>query len=490
MKYILAIDQSTAGTKGTLWTAEGTLLARCDLPHRQLTNEKGWIEHDPMEILRNTLAVCRMVLEKASANPARVAAVGISNQRETIVCWDRETGEPVCNAIVWQCGRAADITNRLASSAALVRARTGLQLSPFFSAAKFAWVLEHVPQARQLAQKGRLCCGNIDAWLVFHLTRERNFKTDYSNASRTQLLNLDSLRWDEDIAALFGLDTACLPEICPSDSTFGTTVLGGLLDGPVPICAVLGDSHAALYANGCHRPMTAKATFGTGTSVMLNVGPGRAQGATDGVVESLAWGIGGQVDHVLEGNINYSGAIVKWMVDQLQLIPDSKASGQVAAQVPDTNGVYLVPAFSGLGAPYWRSDVRAILCGMNAGTGRAHIVRAGLEAIAYQIRDVVEELNASTGQALTRLCVDGGATGNPLLMQFVADQLNVPIGISQVEELSAAGVAYLASITAGCASRERIFSGVAHQSVNPSGNQALRAQQYAGWKKAVELILS
>ena len=489
MKYVLAIDQSTSGTKGTVWSQEGALIARCDLPHRQITNAQGWIEHDPDEILKNTIEVCRMATQKAGISPGDIRAVGISNQRETIAAWDKVTGKPVYNAIVWQCGRAADITERLSEHADLIRKRTGLKLSPFFSAAKYAWILKNVPLASELASQNRLCLGTIDSWLVYKLTREHAFKTDYSNASRTQLLNLDTLAWDAEIAGLFGIKPDMLPEICPSDSVFGMTDMGGLLTSPVPICAVLGDSHASLYAHGCHQPMTAKATFGTGTSVMMNVGDSRPVHMSDGVVESLAWGIDGRVSYVLEGNINYSGAIIKWMADKVNLIGSSRESGELAVSVEDTNGVYLVPAFSGLGAPYWRNDVRAIICGMNANTSRAHIVRAGLEAISYQIRDVVEELDAAVGSPLKRLCVDGGATSNEFLMHFTADQLMLPLSISRVEELSAAGVAYLALISSGCASKEDIFKRTVHDDVQPANDEQLRARRYNGWKDAVGILL-
>ena len=490
MDYILAIDQSTAGTKGIVFTAAGELVARADLPHRQITNEKGWIEHDPEEILSNTLAVCRKAVEKAKIDPAAVRAVGISNQRETVVCWDRASGKPVYNAIVWQCGRAAPITDRMADRTEEVRRTTGLQLSPFFSAAKYAWILENVPQASELARSGRLCCGNIDSWLVFHLCAGHPFKTDYSNASRTQLLNLDALDWDPRMIELFGLKREMLAEICYSDSVFGTTTLGDLLPAAVPVCGVLGDSHAALFANGCHQPFTAKATFGTGTSVMMNAGDRRPRPRSNGVVESLAWGIGGKVSYVLEGNINFSGAITKWLVNDLQLIASSRESGELAQRVPDTGGVYLVPAFAGLGAPYWKSDARALLCGMTAATRKEHVVRASEEAIAYQIKDIVQEINNCCDAPLSALCVDGGATRDRFLMGFVSDILGIEIRISEVEELSAAGVAYLASISAGCCDSETIFGRVRHVTQTPEMDEETRSRLYGGWKHAVSILMN
>ncbi|MCI8401520.1 MAG: glycerol kinase GlpK [Lachnospiraceae bacterium] len=489
MDYILAIDQSTAGTKGIVCRADGMLIARADLPHRQITDDRGWIEHDPMEILANAMAVCRLAVEKAGIDPGQIRALGVSNQRETIVCWDRKTGKPVYNAIVWQCGRAKAVADRLAPEAGRIRQITGLTLSPFFSAAKFTWILEHVEEAKRLSQTGRLCCGNIDAWLIWHLTEERAFKTDYSNASRTQLLNLTTLTWDEEMLYLFGLRKEMLPQICDSGSVFGHTDVGGLLPEAVPVCAVLGDSHAALYANGCHEPYMAKATFGTGTSVMMNTGSVRPARPSQDIVESLAWGIDGQVDYVLEGNINYSGAIIKWLCDNARLLKDSSESEELAKRVADTGGVYLVPAFAGLGAPYWQSDVRAILCGMTTATRREHIVRAGLEAIAYQIKDIVCAMDNYSGMPLRELCVDGGATKNGFLMDFTAGLLGIDICVSTVEELSAAGVAYLASIRTGCADKKAIFDRVRHERIVSHMTEKTGRQLYDGWKAAVSMLI-
>lgn len=489
--YILSIDQSTAGTKAILFTAEGELISRTDLPHRQITNDKGWVEHDPVEIYQNTIKACKKVVEESKLDKALIKAVGISNQRETAVCWDKETGEPVYNAIVWQCGRAADITEeiRRAGKAEQVRRVTGLNLSPFFSAPKFSWIIRNVAKAKELLQKDRLYCGNVDAWLLYKLTDGKEFKTDYSNASRTELLNLDTLQWDPDMIELFGLRKSALPKIQSSDCVFGYTTLEGLFDTPIPIHAMMGDSHGALYANGCHNSFTAKATFGTGTSVMMNAGLERPKVTSKGVVESLAWGIDGKVTYSLEGNINYSGAIIKWLVDDIKLIANANESEDIAASTESTNGVYLVPAFSGLGAPYWNNEARAILCGMSASTKKEHIVRAALEAIAFQIKDIVEELNTSGQCPLQKLSVDGGATKNQFLMQFVADILNVELAVSKTEELSAAGVAYLASIASGCTTSEAIFARHLHTPMKPSMAKEQREQHYKGWKNAVNMLL-
>lgn len=488
--YILAIDQSTAGTKALIFTADGSVVTRADLSHRQITDERGWVEHDPLEIWQNTLAVSRQALLQSRVDPSQITAIAIANQRETAVCWDRTTGRPVHNAIVWQCGRAADIVARLtaAGAAPLVRQKTGLHLSPFFSAAKIAWILENVPAAAALLAEDRLCCGNIDAWLLSKMTGGRSFKTDFSNASRTQLLNLDTLDWDDNVLALFGLRRQALPEIGMSDRLFGETTLEGLFDHPVPIRAMLGDSHAALFANSCLQPYTAKATFGTGTSVMMNVGTSRRPPATDSIVESLAWGIGGEIPYVLEGNFNYSGAIIRWLADDLHLIEHSRQAGELAAQTGSTQGVYLVPAFSGLAAPYWDNDARAAFIGMSRLTKREHLVRAGEEAIAYQIRDIVEELNASCPSPLERLAADGGATRDSFLMQFVADMLDVPIAVATIEELSAAGAAYAAALAAGIAGRGQLLEKGCAAPVMPTMHPETRQTLYAGWKRAVARV--
>ena len=488
--YILAIDQSTAGTKALVFDADGCVVSRVDKTHRQITNEQGWVEHNPLEIWRNTVDVARLTLEKSAVPLDKISAVAITNQRETAVCWDRKTGQPVSNAIVWQCGRATAITDRLSSNgvAPLIRQRTGLHLSPYFSAAKFAWLLENIPAASQLLAEGNLCCGNIDAWLLFNMTDGKAFKTDYSNASRTQLLNLDTLDWDDDVLRLFGLNRQAMPELGMSDRYFGETTLDGLFSHSVPIRAMLGDSHAALFANNCLQPYTAKATFGTGTSVMMNIGSKRQSPARDSVVESLAWGIEGEIPYVLEGNINYSGAIIRWLVDDIHLIDQSRQSGELASSVDSTNGVYLVPAFTGLGAPYWDNDARAAFVGMSRATRREHLVRAAEEAIAYQIRDIIEELNACCPQPLENLAVDGGATHDRFLMQFVADMLNVPIQIASIEELSAAGTAYAAALAAGITTRTRLFDKPCSTPIQPAMDPDKRAQFYTGWKNAVNMI--
>ena len=487
MKYVLSIDQSTSGTKGMIFSEDGRLICRADLPHRQITNEQGWVEHDPEEIYSNTLKVARLALEKSNLPANSIVAAGISNQRETVLAWDAQTGRPLYHAIVWQCSRATELTDELSQYAPLVLEKTGMGLSPFFSGPKLAWLVRNVEQVRESLSRGTLRCGTIDSWLIYCLTGGKSFKTDYSNASRTQLLDIQAQTWSSEMLALFGLTRDCLPEICMSDSCFGYSDFGGIFPRPLPIRGVLGDSHAALFAGGGVSAGRAKVTFGTGSSVMLNVGCSLKR-PIPGVVASLAWGLEGKVEYVLEGNINYTGAVLKWLADDINLIQNSAESEQIAQTIPDTGGVYLVPAFTGLGAPYFNNSARALLYGMNAATKKAHIVRAALECIAYQIKDVVSVMDQSYGSAISQISADGGPTKNKLLMQFVSDMLGIPLAVSQTEELSGAGAAYAAAISVGIASRSSILEACKKDTVHPQMPSETRRQLYQGWQKAVGLI--
>lgn len=484
MKTILAIDQSTSGTKALLFDGEGRLLGRHDLPHQQKINSQGWVSHDPMEIYRNTLETVRLLLEEIGADRESIGAVGISNQRETALLWDRATGLPVADAVVWQCARAAGICQRLADKAEAIQERTGLNLSPYFPAAKWAWILENTPG---LAGKD-LCAGTIDAWLVYKLTGGRVFATDYSNASRTQLFNLRTLSWDPEVCGWFGIDPAMLPEVRFSDSLFGETDFEGLLPHPVPIHGVLGDSHGALFGQGCLSPGMVKATYGTGSSVMMHIGQ-RPVFSKKGLVTSLAWGMEGKVDYVLEGNINYTGAVTKWVVEELGLLSSSKEAGPVAQSADPADTTYLVPAFTGLGAPYWDSGAKAMLYGMSRTTGRAEIVKAAEECIAYQIADVLELMGQEAGVTIQELRVDGGPTKDKFLMQFQSDILKIPVAAPEREELSGMGAAFCAGIAAGVYTRE-IFQSVRRRRLAPEMEETLRKTKRAGWRQAVEILLT
>jgi len=484
---ILSIDQSTSGTKGLVWDLDGRLLGRADVSHRQITNEQGWIEHDPIEILDNTYKAAKNALDAAGVDPGAISVIGISNQRETAVCWDKSTGKSLYNAIVWQCARAVDIVDsvRKAGLENEVRARTGLTLSPYFSAAKFGWIAKHVPEAATAMKADNLCCGTIDSWLIFKLTGE--FKTDYSNASRTQLFDLHELTWNTTLTKAFGLSPNCLPEVCMSDSNFGLTDLNGLLQKPIPIHGVLGDSHGALFGNQCFEPSMAKATYGTGSSVMMNVGTVLPPLA-DGIVASLAWGMDGKVEYVLEGNINYTGAVVQWLVEDIGILDEAKNAGKVAQSVSDTGGVYLIPAFSGLGAPHFNSDARAAWLGMNRATKKAHLVRAAMESIAYQIHDVVKVINQCASKPISVMRVDGGPTRDDFLMNFQAGILGIDIEVSNTEELSGMGAAFCAAIGAGLTNKEAIFVGQSRRSIKPMIDISTRDKLLRGWEEAIETI--
>ncbi|MDO4867169.1 MAG: glycerol kinase GlpK [Clostridia bacterium] len=487
-KYILSIDQSTQGTKALLFDDRGALLCRADLPHRQIINEKGWVEHDPEEILRNTVQVVRDVVAKAGIDKADIAALGISNQRETSVAWDRATGKPVYNAIVWQCARGAEISEEIEAQGhdESIRQKTGLKLSPYFPAAKLAWIMRNVPGVAERAKRGEICVGTIDSWLVYNLSMDHRHCTDYSNASRTQLFNIHALAWDEELLGLFGVDPSCMAVVTDSDGDFGVTDFGGWLDQPIPIRGVLGDSHGALFGQGCLEPGMTKATYGTGSSIMMNIGETPVLSDT-GVVTSLAWKIDGKVNYVLEGNINYTGAVITWLKDDLKLISGPGETEALARQANPGDHCYLVPAFSGLGAPYWDSRAEAAIVGMTRSTGKNEVVRAALDCIAYQITDIVRAMGESAGTAIGELRVDGGPTRNAYLMQFQSDMLDIPVRIPDSEELSGIGAAYAAGLAVGVYS-EDVFSVLKRKSYSPDMDAATRDSKYRGWQEAVRRV--
>lgn len=484
-RYILSIDQSTQGTKALLFDGQGALLCRADKPHRQIIDERGWVEHDPEEIWQNTLAAARMVTEKAGIDKKEIAVLGLSNQRETSLCWDRRTGKPVYNAIVWQCARGAALCEELERQgcAGLIREKTGLRLSPYFPAAKLGWILRHVAGSAERAGRGEIAAGTIDSFLVYRLTRGQRHQTDYSNASRTQLFNIRTLQWDDDLLRLFGVAPACMPMVTDSDGDFGETDFDGWLDAPIPIRAALGDSHGALFGQGCLTPGMIKATYGTGSSIMMNVG-GQPVFSDAGVVTSLAWKIGGKVQYVLEGNINYTGAVITWLKDDLKLIAHPGEAEALARAAHPDDGTYLVPAFSGLGAPYWDSQARAVLCGMSRTTGKNEIVRAALDCIAYQIADIVKAMEGSAGLPIHELRVDGGPTRNAYLMQLQSDLLNIRVRVPEAEELSGIGAAYAAGLAAGLYG-QAVFERLGRTSYDPQMTAEIRKKKMAGWQDSV-----
>ncbi|MEY8285495.1 glycerol kinase [Lachnospiraceae bacterium 50-23] len=489
-KYIISIDQSTQGTKALLFDESGSLIKRTDQSHEQIINEKGWVSHDPSEIYRNTIEVIKHLIEEAGIAKEKIAGVGISNQRETSLAWDKNTGEPLGQAIVWQCSRAADICERVEKQgqAENIRRKTGMNLSPYFPASKIAWILENVEGAKEKSDKGEICHGTIDSWLIYKLTGGQAYKTDFSNASRTQLFNIFELKWDEEICALFGVDVNNLAEVCDSDSNFGNTDFEGFLPHPVPIHGVLGDSHGSLFGQGCLKPGMIKSTYGTGSSIMMNIGEEPVL-STHGVVTSLAWSMGGKVNYVLEGNLNYTGAVITWLKDDLKLIQSPGETGALAEAAVQDDSLYLVPAFSGLGAPYWDSYASAAIVGMTRTTGRAEIVRAGVECIAYQITDIVKAMSEDAGITVEELRVDGGPTKNTYLMQFQSDMAEADVRIPDSEELSGIGPAYAAGLALKIWD-DTIFDKLNRTAYEAKMTKEVRDKKYNGWKHAVKMVLT
>ena len=485
-KYIISIDQSTQGTKALLFDESGSLLKRTDKSHEQIINEKGWVSHDPAEIYQNTVEVIKRLVEESGIQKGKVVGLGISNQRETTLAWDKLTGEPIGHAIVWQ----TEICERVEHNgeAEIIRRKTGINLSPYFPASKLAWILENVEGAKAKADKGEICHGTVDSWLVYRLTGGKSYKTDYSNASRTQLFNIFDLKWDEEICGLFGIDPANLAEVVDSDSNFGETDVEGLFPKPIPIHGVLGDSHGSLFGQGCLKSGMIKSTYGTGSSIMMNIGE-KPVLSTHGVVTSLAWSMSGKVNYVLEGNLNYTGATITWLKDDLKLIASPAETEKLAREAVSDDSLYLIPAFSGLGAPYWDSRAAAAIVGMTRTTGKAEVVRAGVECIAYQITDIVKAMSEDAGVTVSELRVDGGPTKNAYLMQFQSDIARACVQVPDSEELSGIGPAYAAGLALGVWD-EKIFEKLKRIKYEPKMDEQLRDRKYQGWLSAVQRILT
>lgn len=496
--HILAIDQGTTGTTAIVFDGEGGVVARAYHEIRQIYPQPGWVEQDPRELVQNSVAVAGEALQKAGVAPAQVMALGITNQRETTIVWDRETGAPVHNAIVWQCRRTAPMCENLKKRglAETIRDKTGLTIDAYFSATKLRWLLDCVPDGQKRAEAGELLFGTVDSWLVWNLTSGRLHITDVSNASRTMLFNIHTLDWDDELLRCLDIPRAMLPQPVPSSRLYGNvtladrgqTVAGGTLDsGDVPLGGMAGDQQAALFGQACYQPGAGKNTYGTGSFVMVNTGAKPIM-SQSGLLSTVAWGIDGQTTYALEGSIFITGAAVQWLRDGLGLIHTAAESGPLAVSVADSGGVYFVPALTGLGAPYWDMYARGAILGITRGTTRAHIVRATLEAIAYQARDVIDAMSTDAGLRLPVLRVDGGATVNDFLMQFQADILGVPVQRARIPETTALGAAYLAGLAAGVwTSTDEIGRHWrASQTWEPRMSTDERETLYSGWKRAVE----
>ena len=489
-RYILAIDQSTQGTKAMLLDERGHFLLRRDIPHRQLINDRGWVGHDLTEIAGNIFAVCARVISDSGVSPEFIAAVAVTNQRESVGVWDRATGEPVCESIVWQCNRAAELCSRLMTPQAekMVREKTGLQLSPFFSAPKIAWVLENIPGARERAQRGELCVGTMDAWTIWQLTGGAVHKTDASNASRTQLFNINTMEWDAELCDFYGIPMACLPQVCDSDALYGETDLGGLLPRAVPIHADLGDSHGVMFSHFCTEVGDAMCGYGTGSAVLVNIGEAPILSAR-GLNTTVAWRSGGKTLYAMEGVVNYSGAVVTWLKNSAHLAASAAETSDLARSADPADKTYMVPAFTGIGAPHWKSDATAAYVGMTRLTGQAELVRAALDSVAYQIADLVLPAAEETGTVTRELRVAGGPANNPYLMQFQSDILSCPVVIPEHEELSGIGSAYLAGLSMGMYDYETLKRQQKTTVYRPQMSEAERQEKLEGWKHALYVVL-
>lgn len=487
-KYMLALDSGTTSNRAILFNKNSEIVAVAQKEFEQIYPNPGWVEHDPLEIWATQSGVALEVMSKAGVKPEDIAGIGITNQRETTILWDRETGEPVYNAIVWQCRRTAnyaDILEAREGLAEYTQENTGLLLDPYFSATKMAWILDNVPGVRERAEKGEICFGTVDSWLVWKLTDGKVHVTDYSNASRTMLFNIKTLQWDERMLKELDIPKSVLPEVKPSSFIYGYTTHFG---GNIPIAGMAGDQQCALFGQACFNPGDAKNTYGTGAFLLMNTGKEKAL-STNGLLSTIAWGLKeGEVDYALEGSIFVAGAAIQWLRDEMRLIDTSPDSEHFAKKVPDTNDCYVVPAFTGLGAPYWDPYARGVITGLTRGVNKNHVIRATLESLAYQTKDVLDAMEKDSGVKLSSLKVDGGASANNFLMQFQADILGVPVERPVVVETTALGAAYLAGLAVGFwESLEDVAKAwKVERTFEPMMEPRTRAKLYAGWQKAVE----
>ncbi|MBI4830008.1 MAG: glycerol kinase GlpK, partial [Candidatus Lindowbacteria bacterium] len=484
-----ALDQGTTSSRAIVFDQTGKPVATAAKEFRQIYPKPGWVEHDPEEIWASQIQVAGESMKKAGIEPSAVAAIGITNQRETTVVWDRATGKPITNAIVWQCRRSAPICDNMKKRqlGGMVLEKTGLVIDAYFSGTKIKWILDNVPGARERAKRGELAFGTIDTWLVYNLSGGKIHVTDYSNASRTMVFNIKELRWDSDLLAELGIPQQMLPEAAPSSKVYGNTSPDVFFGAAVPIAGIAGDQQAALFGQACFKPGLAKNTYGTGCFVLMNVGK-RPALSKSGLLSTIAWGLNGSVEYALEGSVFIAGAAVQWLRDELKIISNAAESEELARTVADNGGVYFVPAFVGLGAPYWDMYARGTIVGLTRGSNRGHIARATLESICYLTRDVIDCMQADSGRKLDELKVDGGAIVNDLLMQFQSDILGVPVSRPETRETTALGAAYLAGLAVGYwDSLEDIAANWREQTrFSPRLEATERERLYAQWGRAVE----
>ena len=490
MSYILALDQGTTSSRAILFGRDGSIERVVQKEFRQIFPKNGWVEHDPEEIWLSQLDVAREAISAGGNERTAVAAIGIANQRETIVVWERESGNPIYNAIVWQDRRTADVCDRLRQqgNAERIQEKTGLVIDAYFSATKIEWILDNVPGAKAKAERGELACGTIDTWLIWKLTKGRLHITDPSNASRTMLFNLTTGKWDDELLSLFHIPYSILPTIRSSSEVYGETA-AGIFDRPIPIAGIAGDQQAALFGQNCTRHGMAKNTYGTGCFMLMNVGD-KPQISKNRLLGTLAWQLGAQAksQFALEGSVFIAGATVQWLRDGLGIIQSSSEVESLAASVPDSGGVFLVPAFAGLGAPHWDAYARGTILGITRGTNKGHIARAALEGIAFQVADVLDAMQQDSGIAINQLRVDGGASANNLLMQFQADILQAPVVRPKIIETTALGAAFLAGLAVGFWKDHSEIESIwqTDRVFEPQMEMSEVAYRRQRWKKALE----
>lgn len=488
-KYILALDQGTTSSRAIIFDETSSIVAVAQKEFTQIYPKPGWVEHNAEEIWSTQIGVAAEVIAKTGIDVKEIAAIGITNQRETTVVWDKATGKPIYNAIVWQSRQTMDICNDLKAKGleGVFRQKTGLVVDAYFSGTKVKWILDHVEGSRERAAKGEVLFGTIDTWLIWKLTGGKVHVTDYSNASRTLMYNIHELKWDSELLAALDVPAAMLPTVRPSSEKYGETDPAVFLGASVPIAGAAGDQQAALFGQTCFQPGMAKNTYGTGCFMLMNTGE-KVYESKNGLLTTIAWGIDGKVEYALEGSIFIAGAAVQWLRDGLKLIETAPDSEYYAGKVSDTEGVYVVPAFAGLGAPYWDMKARGAILGLTRGTSKAHIVRATLESMCYQTKDVLSAMEADSEIELQALKVDGGAVVNNVLMQFQADILGVPVDRPQVTETTALGAAYLAGLAVGVweTKEDLIKNWQLNARFEASMDAAQREKLYKGWQKAVK----
>lgn len=487
-KYVLALDAGTTSSRAILFNHESEIVSVAQKEFTQIYPKPGWVEHDPMEIWASQYGVLQEVLAKTNITPEQIAAIGITNQRETAIVWDKQTGEPIYNAIVWQCRRTADICEKLKSDGfdKYIKENTGLLIDAYFSATKVKWILDNVEGARAKAEKGQLLFGTVDTWLLWKLTNGRVHVTDYTNASRTMLFNIKELKWDKKILDKLNIPMSMLPEVRSSSEIYGYVNLGGKDNIKVPIAGIAGDQQAALFGQAAFNKGDAKNTYGTGCFLLMNTGEELVE-SKNGLLTTIAIGLNGKVNYALEGSVFMGGAIIQWLRDEMGMLADAQDSEYFAKKVKNNGGVYVVPAFVGLGAPYWDMYARGSIFGLTRGSNKNHIIRAALESIAYQVRDLISAMEEDAGFKINTLKVDGGASKNKLLMQFQSDITNIEVCKPIITETTALGAAYLAGLAVGYFNTieeisENWYGG---ENYNPNMEVEEREKLYNGWKKAV-----